>query len=101
MVLRTAGRGRYEGQQFWGCATYPKCRAVVGIRGHDVAATVGEAFQEDAPGAFARARYEPGRQEHAARIRRRWPFLVGLTIILMAGIYLVALAAFGPIWGGQ
>lgn len=26
MKLRTAGKGQYKGQQFWGCATYPKCR---------------------------------------------------------------------------
>jgi predicted RNA-binding Zn-ribbon protein involved in translation (DUF1610 family) len=26
MVLRTAGRGDRQGQQFYGCANYPKCR---------------------------------------------------------------------------
>jgi hypothetical protein len=26
MVLRTAGRGNRQGQQFYGCANYPKCR---------------------------------------------------------------------------
>jgi restriction system protein len=26
MVLRTAQRGRYSGQQFYGCANYPQCR---------------------------------------------------------------------------
>ncbi len=29
MVLRTAKRGDNKGQQFWGCSSYPKCRAIV------------------------------------------------------------------------
>jgi hypothetical protein len=29
MVLRTARSGANAGQQFWGCANYPKCRAMV------------------------------------------------------------------------
>lgn len=28
MVLRTAKRGTNTGNQFWGCSTYPKCRAI-------------------------------------------------------------------------
>lgn len=31
MVLRTARRGAKAGQQFWGCSTYPRCRAVENI----------------------------------------------------------------------
>lgn len=26
MILRTAGRGRNEGEDFWGCPSYPRCR---------------------------------------------------------------------------
>lgn len=26
LVLRTAGRGKHAGSQFWGCSGYPKCR---------------------------------------------------------------------------
>ena len=100
MVLRTAGRGRYEGQQFWGCSTYTKCRAVVGIKGQQVASVDSDAMQENAAGASAQARYERGRQEHAARIWRGWPFLVGLTVILMAGTYLSVQAVLNPIWRG-
>ncbi len=100
MVLRTAGRGRYEGQQFWGCSTYPKCRAVVGIKGHQVASAASEAMQENVAGASAQARYERGRQQHAERIRRGWPLLVGVTLILMFGTYLVVQAMINPIWGG-
>lgn len=100
MVLRTAGRGRYEGQQFWGCSTYPKCRAVVGIRGQQVASAASDAMQKNAAGASAQARYERGRQEHAARIRRGWPLFVGLTLILMVGAYLFVQAWITPIWGG-
>jgi capsular polysaccharide biosynthesis protein len=85
MVLRTAGRGRYDGQQFWGCSTYPKCRAVVGIKGQHLASSASEVLQENAAGASAQARYERGRQEHAARIRGGWPVLVGITLILMFG----------------
>lgn len=31
MVLRTAKRGAGAGNQFWGCSTYPKCRAVQNV----------------------------------------------------------------------
>jgi restriction system protein len=31
MLQRIAGRGRFEGQKFWGCSTYPKCRAKLHI----------------------------------------------------------------------
>lgn len=30
MVKRTARNGKHTGQTFWGCSTYPKCRAVRG-----------------------------------------------------------------------
>jgi hypothetical protein len=26
MILRTAGKGKYAGEQFFGCAHYPKCK---------------------------------------------------------------------------
>ena len=29
MVLRTARKGANQGNQFWGCSTFPKCRSVV------------------------------------------------------------------------
>lgn len=29
MVARTAGSGESQGKPFWGCSTFPKCRAVV------------------------------------------------------------------------
>ncbi len=100
MVLRTAGRGRYEGQQFWGCSTYPRCRAVIGIRGQSLAAGEGEAVLANSAGASAHARYERGRRQHAERIRRRWPLLVGVTLVLMVGTYLFVQAVMNPIWGG-
>jgi restriction system protein len=31
MVLRTAKRGRTTGSRFWGCSTYPACRATVDL----------------------------------------------------------------------
>ena len=29
MVLRTAKKGANAGNKFWGCAQYPRCRAIV------------------------------------------------------------------------
>lgn len=31
MKLRTARKGKYAGQQFWGCSSFPKCRGTVNI----------------------------------------------------------------------
>ncbi|MEO1255546.1 MAG: DUF2726 domain-containing protein, partial [Bacteroidota bacterium] len=31
MILRTAKQGQNVGQQFWGCTTFPKCRAIVQV----------------------------------------------------------------------
>lgn len=31
MVRRTAKRGRYYGQDFWGCITYPRCKGKIHI----------------------------------------------------------------------
>jgi ssDNA-binding Zn-finger/Zn-ribbon topoisomerase 1 len=33
MVLRTAQKGRYEGQEFWGCSRYPACEGLRNIAG--------------------------------------------------------------------
>jgi restriction system protein len=33
MVLRTAQKGPHPGQQFWGCSTFPKCRAIKPYQG--------------------------------------------------------------------
>lgn len=100
MVLRTAGRGRYEGQQFWGCSTYPNCRAVIGIKGQQVSAGATEAALTSSAGASAQARYERRRQKQAERVRRGWPFLVGVTVVFMVATYLFIQAAAGPLWGG-
>lgn len=35
MVLRTARRSKYAGKQFYGCSTYPKCKAIVDVDGGD------------------------------------------------------------------
>ena len=37
MVLRTARRGANQGNQFWGCPTFPKCRGVVPVAGPEAA----------------------------------------------------------------
>lgn len=33
MRLRTAGRGRYAGQKFWGCSVYPECTGIRQVEG--------------------------------------------------------------------
>jgi hypothetical protein len=96
MVLRTAGRGRYEGQQFWGCSTYPNCRAVIDIKGQQFAPGASEPMQENAAGASAQARYERERKRQADRARSRWPLLVGLTLIVMFIVYLAGAALGQP-----
>lgn len=31
MVLKTARKGKYAGQNFWGCSTYPDCNGVLNV----------------------------------------------------------------------
>lgn len=31
MVLKTAQKGKYVGQNFWGCSTYPDCNGVLNV----------------------------------------------------------------------
>ena len=100
MALRTAGRGQYAGQQFWGCSTFPKCRAVIGIKGQAVATQEQEALLDESAGTSAQARYDRGRRRHAERIRRGWPLVVGMTLVLMFGAFLIAQAYVGAAWGG-
>lgn len=40
MVLRTARRGANQGNQFWGCSTFPKCRNVVALETSEATASV-------------------------------------------------------------
>ena len=100
MVLRTAGRGRYEGQPFWGCSTFPKCRAVIGVKGGAMQSVEQEEWLPGVAGGSAQERYERGRRQQAERIRRGWPLLVGVTLVTMAAVYLFVQAAMAPIWGG-
>lgn len=97
MVLRTAKRGTHEGQQFWGCSTYPQCRAVIGQAGEpqQVVATAPEPLA----GASAQAEFERRRLVRAERIRRTWPVFVGLTLVAMLIAYLLAQVYFGPALG--
>jgi hypothetical protein len=97
MVLRTAGRGSYQGQQFWGCSTFPKCRAVIGIK-HNVGEDVldSSVSTESPAGASAQAEYERAREKNRQRIRRQWPFAIGLTLVAMLMVYLVVQAVSDP-----
>lgn len=31
MIIRTAKKGKYAGQKFWGCSNFPKCRTIIDI----------------------------------------------------------------------
>lgn len=99
MILRTAARGRYEGQQFWGCSAFPKCRAVIGIKGQAQADDYLELAPGGTAGASAQERYERKRQEQAARVRQGWPFLVGVGLVFILVAYLFVQALAGPLWG--
>ena len=99
MVLRTAGRGRYEGQQFWGCSTFPACRARIGVESE--APPVAKVAEVPAPnaGASAQAEFDRRRMRRADRIRRTWPLAVGATLIVMFMVYLLVQGWMGPGWG--
>jgi len=38
MVLRTARIGANQGNQFWGCSNYPRCRGILSLEGDGNAA---------------------------------------------------------------
>jgi hypothetical protein len=97
MVVRTAGRGAYEGQQFWGCSTFPKCRARIAIKSEGVPVEVEPAVSR--AGASAQAEFESRKQRRAERIRRTWPVAVGITLVVMLMAYLLGQAYLGPAWG--
>jgi len=102
MVLRSARRGEHAGEQFWGCSTYPNCRAVVAVgdeqsRSSDAAAlaeagVIGEDALNEQPvdqgwalspaGASAQAEFERRRERNRARIRRQWPYALGCGVVL-------------------
>ena len=99
MVLRMAGRGQYIGQQFWGCSTFPACRARVPLEAPEITgATVPVATPQEAGGS-AQAEYDRRRVRRAARIRKAWPLLVGSTLIVMFLVYLLVQAVATPAWG--
>ena len=97
MVMRTAGRGVYEGQQFWGCSTFPKCRARIGIESH---APEGHGERrESLAGASAQAVFDSRKERRAQRIRQTWPAAVGITLVTMLMAYLLTQAYLGPALG--
>ena len=62
MVLRTARRGTNEGNQFWGCPTFPKCRGVVPVAGPEAAVS----------GADAEPAAPDANGDRSVNERRRW-----------------------------
>lgn len=45
MVLRTARKGRNRGNQFYGCANYPRCKATIDLS--EVNSKVGNSEKKD------------------------------------------------------
>lgn len=99
MVLRTAKRGTYEGQQFWGCSSYPRCRAVIGQADQPDVVPGHADVPEPVAGASAQAEFERRQAVHAERIRATWPAAVGITVVVMLVAYLLVQAFLGPAWG--
>src|SRR5688500_2567125 len=83
MVLRTAGRGRYEGQKFWGCSTYPQCgaRVDVELESPDEIGVEPE-WSVSLAGGSAQAEFERRRARNRERIRRQSPFALGCGAVL-------------------
>lgn len=92
MVLRTAGRGRFAGQGFWGCSQYP-LSGCEGKRPIEAAAA-----SDPVAGGFAQAEFERQRAQYQTKLRAALPLLTSLTLIVMAIGY-VALASIAP-WLG-
>ena len=100
MALRVAARGRYEGQRFWGCSTFPKCRAVIGIKPDVAEAVLDTAVAPSSPaGASAQAEYERARERNRQRIRRQWPFGIGVTLVATLVVYVVVQSFSDARWG--
>ena len=93
MVLRTAARGSRAGQQFWGCATYPKCQATVPV---DLKAlgdvADGHEWVASPAGASAQLEYERRGARNRDRIRRQWPFALGFGLIVCVVVFAVVQA---------
>src|SRR5687768_7577286 len=89
MVLRTAGRGRYIGQQFWGCSTFPACRARIGFEQEPVRRGVREHAPTATAGGSAQWEFDRRRRRRVDRIKRTWPLAVGATLIVMLMVYLL------------
>jgi hypothetical protein len=100
MVLRTATRGAYAGQPFWGCSTYPKCRSVMGLAPQsDSAAPTHNHRREAAAGASAQAQFDRRERRRTERIRRRWPLAVGIIVVITLVIYLLIASVFDARFG--
>jgi hypothetical protein len=51
-----------------------------------------------AAGASAQARFDRLRRERTERLKRIWPFVVGVTLVLMLMVYLIAQSVVSPPW---
>jgi hypothetical protein len=98
MVLRTARGGPYAGQLFWGCSTFPKCWARIGVKGQVASSDDAERDNNEA-GASAQARFEFERNRQIQRARDRWPLLVGLVVIAMVLAFIIGSSLGQPALG--
>lgn len=101
MLLRTAKRAPFTGEQFWGCSTFPKCRARIGLSGEAGVADAAQESTAEAPvaGGSAQARFDRLRTQRRERIKKAWPFLVGITVVVMVLAYLTVQSLASPAWG--
>lgn len=98
MVRRKASRGLRSGQHFWGCSTFPQCRGTIDIAG--VMLPQGnEPASVSLAGTSAQAEFERRLGLRRARLRQVWPFLVGLTLVVMVATYLAVQGWLGPSFG--
>ena len=91
MVLRTAGRAQYIGHQFWGCSTFPQCRARVDLADAGAAPNTGGRVEwaTSPAGASAQAEFERRRDRNRARMRRQWPYALVFGLIVCAIVFAI------------
>jgi len=88
MVLRTARRGPFAGQRFWGCSTFPRCQARVEVEAETLE-DVGEQQQwaVSPAGGSAQAEFERRRTRNRKRIRRQWPYALAFGVVVCAIVF--------------
>lgn len=84
------GRAGPVHRSAWGCSTFPVCGARVGVAPEPVATSEATEWVQASPGQSAQQEFERFRQRNRERIRRQWPFAIGITLVVIVVIYLIA-----------